>query len=315
MTYALLRLAATSLAVALAAACGTSGSSGGAGDKLTVVAAFYPLEYAASQVGGGYVSVKPLTKPGAEPHDLELTPRQVADVAQADVVVYERGFQPAVDAAVARQARHRALDVAPAARLTLTLTEDDHSDDHAGEPNPTDLTKGAPDPHFWLDPLRYADVGDAIAGELAAKDPSHADSYRANAQAFRATLTSLDAELRTGLSRCRLKDLVTSHAAFGYLARAYGLRQYSITGLSPEGEPSPTALARLAALIRETGATTVYAETLVSQDVAKTLVRETGARMAVLDPVEGITSVSSGHDYPAVMRADLTTLRAGQECS
>ena len=173
----------------------------------------------------------------------------------------------------------------------------------------------AVDPHFWLDPLRYAGVGDAIAEKLATRDPANAAAYRANAEAFRADLTTLDGEFRAGLKGCRIKDLVTSHAAFGYLARAYGLHQEGITGLDPEAEPSPAALAEVAAHVRETGATTVYAETLVSEDVARTLARETGAELAVLDPVEGITSASAGRDYLTVMRANLATLRTGQECS
>ena len=128
-------------------------------------------------------------------------------------------------------------------------------------------------------------------------------------------MTTLDAEFRTGLKSCASHELVTSHAAFGYLSESYGFHQESITGLTPDAEPSPAAMAELTSHIRETGAKTVYAETLVSEDVAKTLARETGARLAVLDPIEGITSASAGRDYPTVMRANLEVLRAGQECS
>ncbi len=163
--------------------------------------------------------------------------------------------------------------------------------------------------------MRYADVGDAIAVELGQRDAANAAAYTANAKAFRAQLTTLDGEFRAGLKSCRIKDVVTSHAAFGYLSEAYGLTQVSISGLTPDTEPSPSALADLSAHIRESGATTVYAETLVSEDVAKTLSRETGARLAVLDPIEGITTKSAGQDYPSVMRANLATLRSGQECS
>ncbi|MEO5982626.1 MAG: metal ABC transporter substrate-binding protein [Pedococcus sp.] len=300
MKSRVLALLATTLALTLVSACGSTGGSGdGAGaqdGKVTVAAAFYPLEYAVSQIGGDHVAVQALTKPGAEPHDLELNPRQVADVARADLVVYEKGFQPAVDDAVTGEATDSAFDVSPAARLTQ----------HADAPT---------DPHFWLDPMRYADVGDAIAAELGRRDPANAAAYTANAEAFRARMTTLDGEFRTGLKTCRVTDLVTSHAAFGYLAEAYGLTQESITGLTPDSEPSPSELADLVKHVRDSGATTVYAETLVSEDVAKTLARETGATLAVLDPIEGITTKSAGQDYPSVMRANLATLEAGQECS
>ncbi|NYG08142.1 zinc transport system substrate-binding protein [Phycicoccus badiiscoriae] len=318
MTLRPLGLLAGLLAAALVSGCGGTGGRDVADGRLHVVTAFYPLEYAAAQVGGSHVAVTSLTKPGAEPHDLELSPRQVATVAEADVVVYERHFQPAVDAAVDGEARARGFDVSPAARLDLVSIEDAHAQGGTTEGTPAGQAAGqagARDPHFWLDPMRYADVGDAIAAQLAARDKPNAAAYRANAKAFRAVLTTLDAEFRTGLKSCANHELVTSHAAFGYLSQTYGFHQESITGLSPDAEPSPAAMAALTRRIRETGATTVYAETLVSQDVAKALARETGARLAVLDPIEGITSASSGRDYPSVMRANLTVLRTGQECS
>jgi zinc transport system substrate-binding protein len=309
-------LGAVAIAIALVSGCATGGGRDASSDTLEVAAAFYPLEYAVSQVGGDHVNVTSLTKPGAEPHDVELTPRQVGAIADADLVVYEQHFQPAVDDAVQGQAKDHAFDVSPAARLTLASTEDEPA--HAGESaaeHEDHAPKGAPDPHFWLDPLRYADVGDAIADELSRRDPAHATAYRSNASAFRAELTTLHEEFTTGLAHCAVHDLVTSHAAFGYLAEAYGFTQEGIAGLTPDAEPNPAAMAALTAHIRESGATTVYAETLVSKAVAQTLARETGARLAVLDPLEGITSASAGRDYPSVMRANLATLRAGQECS
>jgi zinc transport system substrate-binding protein len=313
MTLRPLGLLAGLLSIAMVSACGATGGRGADDGRLHVVAAFYPLQYAVQQVGGAHVTVEGLTKPGAEPHDLELSPRQVATVAQADVVVYESHFQPAVDAAVDGQAEKSAFDVSTAARLDLVAVEDGH--DHGAETEEEHSGHAARDPHFWLDPMRYADVGDAIAVRLSQRDPANAAAYTENAAAFRASMETLDSEFRTGLKSCAIDELVTSHAAFGYLSQTYGFHQESITGLSPDAEPSPAAMAELTRHIRATGATTVYAETLVSQDVARTLSRETGARLAVLDPLEGITSASAGRDYPSVMRANLQVLRAGQECS
>ncbi len=313
MTLRPFALVAGLVSLAMVSACSGTGARADDG-PLSVVAAFYPLQYAIAEVGAGHVAITGLTKPGAEPHDLELSPRQVARVAQADVVFYERHFQPAVDAAVDGQAPDTGFDVSPAARLDLVVAkggpdhggeaQEEHSD-HAGDGT------SSRDPHFWLDPMRYADVGDAIATELAARDSVNAAAYQANAKAFRASMTTLDGEFRSGLKSCASHELVTSHAAFGY----YGFHQESITGLSPDAEPSPAAMAELTRHIRETGASTVYAETLVSEDVARTLARETGAKLAVLDPIEGITSASAGRDYASVMRANLEILRAGQECS
>ena len=302
MPSRLLRVAAP-LALAAATALGGCAAAGPQDGRMPVVASFYPLQYAAEQVGGTHVRVTNLTKPGAEPHDVELGPRDVITVAKARVAIFEKGFQPAVDDAVSQQATDNALDVSRTARLTR------------GAAASEDGRAGATDPHFWLDPERYADVVDAIADRFSAVDPAHRSDYAANAAALRARLHALDGQLRNGLDSCRQRRLVTSHSAFGYLARRYGLTQVGITGLTPDAEPSPTALARVARMVRDQGVRTIYAETLASPAVADTVARETGARVAVLDPIEGLTKASAGRDYIEVMQANLRTLRDGQDCA
>lgn len=284
-----------------------------AGDdgRMPVTAAFYPLQFAAERVGGEHVRVTTLTRPGVEPHDLELTPKAVGSLARAKAVVYLAGFQPAVDEAVRTQAPDAGVDVTPAARLTLAA-----GDEHAGEsPQEHADHEDAADPHFWLDPTRLADVATALGEDFARRDPANAAGYRANAAALVDELGALDTELRAGLAQCRSRDLVTSHAAFGYLADRYDLDQEGVAGVSPDVEPDAATLRDLSSHVREAGVTTVYSESLVSPALAETVARESGARVAVLDPLEGITDAAQGRDYPEVMRANLRTLRAGQECA
>ena len=258
--------------------------------RMPVTAAFYPLQFVAERVGGEHVRVTGLTKPGVEPHDLELTPKAVGSLARAKAVVYLAGFQPAVDQAVRTQAPDAGVDVTPAARLS------------------------GKDPHFWLDPTRLADVATALADDFARRDPANAADYRANAAALVAYLDGLDAEFRAGLAQCRTRELVTGHAAFGYLADRYDLHQEGVAGVSPDIEPDAATLRDLSAHVRDAGVSTVYSESLVSPALAETVAREAGATVAVLDPLEGITDASRGRDYLEVMRANLATLRAGQEC-
>ena len=298
-------LAAGTVALAGCAAADTASPGSGA---LPVVASFYPLQLAAEQVGGAHVRVTNLTRAGAEPHDLELTPRDVAEVSRAGLVVFEKGLQPAVDEAVAAEAADRGLDVAPAAKLDLTFTPVE-----AGDPRPSG--DRVTDPHFWLDPVRYAAVARAVADRLGTLDPAHRADYAARAKAFTARLAALDGEFRRGLTHCASTSIVTSHNAFGYLARRYGMSQVGITGLSPEAEPEAATLARVATYVKAHHVSTVYAETLVSPAIADTVARETGARVVTLDPLEGLTSSSAGADYFAVMRSNLAALRAGQGCS
>ncbi|GGL26211.1 zinc ABC transporter substrate-binding protein [Phycicoccus endophyticus] len=312
MKRALPALATVSL-LALAGCGSTSGDDASAerDGGLAVAAAFYPLQWASEQVGGDHVEVTSLTKPGAEPHDLELTPKDVTEMASADVVVYLAGFQPAVDDAVSSEAQEAGFDVSPEADLDLAAPAEGH--DH-GEEGAEEEHKEGQDPHFWLDPVRFEQVVTAIGERFATEDPDNAQDYRANAEATVADLKTLDEEYRTGLADCASTDLVTGHAAFGYLAERYGLSQEGIAGLSPDVEPDAATLRELAAHIEEHGVTTVYSETLVSPDLAETLARETGASVAVLDPIEGITDETQGSNYLEVMRSNLTTLEQGQQC-
>jgi zinc transport system substrate-binding protein len=266
------------------AACGAGPGSG----RPSVVASFYPLEYVTRQLAGNHVDIIDLTAPGVEPHDLELKPRQVADLANADLVVYESKLQPAVDDAVSQNASDQALDVAPE----------------------VDLTKG--NPHFWLDPLRLAEAATAIAQRLVKVDPDHAADYRANLEKLAASLDGLDRDFRAGLQDCRRDVIVTSHDAFGYWSR-YGLRFAPIAGLSPDAEPSASHLDRLRTLIETDGITTVFSETLASPKMADVLSHDLGVSTAVLDPIEGVRKGSSD-DYVSIMRANLRALQRANGC-
>jgi len=304
------------LAVLALSSCGSTGTTGAsgvakAGGGLAVVASFYPLQFATEQIGGEHVDVTSLTKPGAEPHDIELTPKDVATVSRAKLVVYEKGLQGAVDQAVESQGGNRALDVAPAARLTLLL----QPTVGAREQSSAKGTPGTTDPHFWLDPQRYSDVAKVISERLSSIDPAHAGDYAKNAKAFEDRLAALGTEFTAGLASCQRKEIVTSHAAFGYLAERFGLRQVAINGLSPDQEPRAADLATVSTYARAHAVTTIYAETLVSPAIARAVATEAGATMATLDPIEGLTNQSRGADYFAVMRSNLKALQAGQGCS
>ena len=311
-------LAASATALLALSACGSGdpGASDRRTDRLEVTAAFYPLQWASERIGGDHVTVSGLTKPGAEPHDLELTPKAVAELAASDVVVYLAGFQPAVDEAVRTQAEDAGFDVTPDADLTLPATDDghDHSGETAAEHEEHADEAGASDPHFWLDPVRFAKVATAIGERFAAADGANATDYRAAAAALVKDLDVLDDEFESGLAQCRSHELVTGHAAFAYLADRYGLRQEGIAGVDPDAEPDAATLRDLAAHAKENGVTTIYTETLASPALAETIARETGATTAVLDPIEGLTEDSAGTDYLEVMRSNLATLQKGQQC-
>jgi zinc transport system substrate-binding protein len=292
-------VALASLLALSACADDADASAAGAAGRSSIVTSFYPLQYVAARIAGDRATVTGLTPPGVEPHDLELTPRDVASVSDADLVVYLRGFQSSVDEAVEDEAKGTALDVAPAARLDRRI-------ENQGD-------EGT-DPHFWLDPQRLKAVAGLVEQRLARADPAGAATFAAGLKAVSADLDALDASYRDGLADCVDRDLVTSHQAFGYLAERYGLTQVGISGLTPEEEPDPATLARVSDFVRAHQVRTIYYETLVSPAIARTVAGETGARTAVLDPIEGITDASAGRDYLTVMRANLRSLQEGQPC-
>jgi zinc transport system substrate-binding protein len=270
--------------------CGGGGGDAAASDRQDVVAAFYPLAFVAQEIGGDGVRVTNLTPTGAEPHDVELSARDVERIQSADVVLYlGRDFQPAVEEAV-RDAHGETIDLLSGFELRPGVEEG-----------------AAIDPHVWLDPVRFAQIARRVGDALDRPGAAERLAER---------LTSLDGEFRKGLAHCARREIVTSHAAFGYLAARYGLEQIPITGVSPEAEPTARDLEHVVAEVRKTGATTIFFETLVSPRLSNTVAREVGARTAVLDPIEGLTEdeADRGGDYFSVMRANLASLRKALGC-
>ncbi|GJF28560.1 zinc ABC transporter substrate-binding protein [Kitasatospora sp. NE20-6] len=296
-------LAATALTAALTlTACGGSSSAEDSGGRLSVVASFYPMEYLAAQIGGDHVKVTGLTAPGVEPHDLELTAKQVGSVQKAGAVVYLKGLQPTVDKAVGQSRSKHVVDAAAASPLV-----DHHLDEGAEEQDGHAHAEGTGDPHVWLDPTRYATVAKAVGAEFAKADPAHAADYEKNTADLVGRLAALDEEFRTGLQGAKQKVFVTSHAAFGYLADHYGLEQIAISGVDPEAEPTPARLATIHRAAEQHGITTVFFESLVSPALANSVANDLKLKTAVLDPIEGIKGGKG--DYFSVMRQNLAHLR------
>ncbi|MFK0253376.1 metal ABC transporter substrate-binding protein [Streptomyces sp. NPDC090445] len=314
-------------ATALTACSGAAASGGGKDGKLAVTASFYPLQFLAEQIGKDHVSVTSLTKPGVEPHDLEITPKQTGRLGESDVVVYLKGLQPAVDEAVAQSGVKNVVDAASLTELEAHGSAGhDHGHGHEGEgvqghqgegegvqghSGEHDHGKGEAggDPHLWLDPAKYAEVAKGVGAALEKADPGRAADYRKNTDELVGKLTALDTEFKDGLQNTASRTFITAHAAFGYLAERYGLDQEGISGVDPESEPSPARMKELQELARKENVSTVFFETLASDKTAKTLARDTGLKTDVLDPLEGITDTSQGADYFEVMRSNLKNLQ------
>ena len=335
-----LRLATLITLLAAVTACGADDApqAPAAGQATTtetaavrVVTSIYPLTYAAQRIGGDRVEVVSLTPPGADPHDVELTPQDVVTVSEADLVIYASGLQPALDEAIDGQQVAHAVDVAEWADLTPAKVQvigeqgqakqdhghehEEHGQEHEEHGHAKATGDSAPDPHFWLDPLRYEKVARSMATELGRIAPTGRMAFDDNVNALSRELTTLDGDFAAGLQQCARQQIVTSHAAFGYLTKRYGLTQVAISGLTGGGEADPARMAQITDYVRAHSVSTIYTEPLADPALGQTVAAETGAEVAVLDPLESLTEASPGDNYLEIMRANLATLNKGQGCS
>lgn len=295
-------IALLAVAACLLTGCRSDPATGG---RPRVVASFYPLQYVAQRIVGDHATVTDLTVPGVEPHDIQLTVRQVASVEQASVVFYEKGLSPAVDSAVANDPPKVVVDTTTVVPLRPPV---------AGETLPGQDESDAGDPHFWQDPTLLARAATEFAHAMVRTDPAHAADYRRNLASLNRDLANLDADYRAGLAHCVVKAIVVSHDAFEYLGRRYGLQILPIAGLSPDSEPSVQHVAELQRFIREDHVTTVFSEVLASPKTSQTIAADLGLRTAVLDPIEGLTSTDPHANYLSIMRDNLRAIQEANTC-
>lgn len=292
-----------------AAASGAAPTAAPSG-ALTVSTSFYPIQYLAQAIGGEHVAVTSVTPTNVEPHDFELSPKDVTALSASSLVLYVSGFQPSLDDALTQVSGPTVVDLAGSVDLVHHDGVEEEHEEGATEAA-HDHGAGALDPHFWLDPVRMQAAAKAVEAALAQADPAHADDYAANLDTLNATLTDLDTSYSTGLGHCERATFVTSHAAFGYLADRYSLTQASISGVDPESEPSPAELAAVKKVVESTGTTTIFTEELVSPETAQAVAAETGAQTRVLSPIE---SAPEDGDYAGAMRTNLEELRTALSC-
>lgn len=308
------------------AACGDD--SGAADGKVSVAASFYPMAFLAQQIGGDHVHVQNLTKPGVEPHDLELSPKQTGELSQVDMVVYLKGFQPAVDEAVEQS---EVKNVAEATTFTSLEKhgndvhgEKDHEGhdhgesghDHGESGDEADGgheghdhgAEGSADPHVWLDPVRYAQIAKGVGKELQQADPGHKAEYKKNTAALVSRIEKLDKDFTKGLKDKKRDTFITTHSAFGYLAERYGLHEEAVTGIDPESEPSPARMKDLHKVAKQDDVNTVFFEDNASDKTAKTLAKDLRLKTSVLSPLESVKDPGK-QDYFSVMRQNLTALK------
>lgn len=288
----------------LLAACGTDSSTKKEqSDKLTVVTTFYPMYEFTKQVVGDLGEVELLIPAGTEPHDYEPSAKDVAKITDADVFVYNSNALESWAPDVTADTQGLAIEAAEKIELTAGQEheEEGEADDH----------DHSLDPHVWLDPVLAIKEVETIRDALSAQYPDDKPTFTANADAYIKKLQELDAAYTAAFKNASNRTFVTQHAAFGYLAKQYGLTQEAVSGLSPDEEPTASRLAELKQFVEKNQVQIIYFEENASSKVAETLASETGVSLKVLNPLESLTKeqIKNGSDYLSVMKDNLAALQ------
>lgn len=281
-------------------------------EKIKVVTSFYPMYEFSKQVGGEHADVMALVPAGVEPHDWEPSAKDMANIKEADVFVYNGIVEGWAEQSLESAPNDKRFVVE--ASKGIDLMEGEEEDEHTGEGHEEEEHEGkehALDPHVWLSPVLAQQEVRSIQQAFEKADPEHKEAYKNNADAFIDKLKTLDEFYKTELQDVKRNEFITQHAAFGYLAKEYGLIQVPIAGLSPDQEPSPEQMAEVVKFAKEHEVKTIFFETLVDPKIAQTIADEISAQTAVLNPIEGLTEdeMKNHVDYINVMERNLEGLK------
>ncbi|AYV65784.1 zinc ABC transporter substrate-binding protein [Niallia circulans] len=314
------------LAILVIAACGkgeNNDSNGANKEKLKIMTTFYPMYEFTKNIAGDKADVTLLIPSNQEPHGWEPTPKDIANVQTSDLFVfnsiYMENFVDTIKSAVDNK---ETVFVEASKGITLKegLTDEhDHEGEEADHDHESEEAEDGhsheKDPHVWLSPALAIKEVETITESIIKVDPDNKETYQKNSEKYIAKLTALDQRYSDDLSKVAKKEMITQHAAFGYLASEYGLTQVPISGISPDQEPNAQRLAELKDFAKEHDISVIYFEETASQKVADTLATEIGARTEVLSTLEALSKKDeeSGMDYIKVMERNLEKIVQAQQ--
>jgi zinc transport system substrate-binding protein len=285
-----------------------------AGDRIRILTSVFPLKEFAAAVAGDRGEVSLLLPPGAGVHTWQPRAGDLVRLSRCDLFVYVgANLEPWLPDLMRGLGGNPIRAFEASAGLDLLQASPhheggDHDHDH----------HGAFDPHVWLDFGLDAIIVDHLSERLSALDPVGAPTYASNARALKARLSELDERFRNRLASCPHRTFILAgHAAFGYMAKRYGLEQVALYGLSPDSQPTPSGLIEVVGIAAAKGIKTVFFETAASPDMARTLAREIGARTLVLNPGHNLTrtEIKNGVSFFDIMEGNLRSLEDGLGCT
>ncbi len=261
--------------------------------KLQVVTSFYVIYDFAKKIGGDHVQITNLVSGAQEPHDYELTSDDMI-LLQKKVLLLVNGLglEPWLDKL------KQTVNNPNLTMVTLSKNIDIIS------------TESQTDPHIWLDIERAKIMLKNIADAFSTADPSNAADYAVNYDKYATQFDALNNTFKTQLKTATKNVFVTTHAAFAYLAEAYGLKQIYSSGVLSYDEPSSEAMTKIIELAKTNKVTTIFYEQAGDSKIAEVIAKATGAKIAILNPLEGLSQsqIDQGADYLSVMTNNLSLL-------
>ncbi|UUV98135.1 zinc ABC transporter substrate-binding protein AdcA [Vagococcus luciliae] len=277
-------------------------------DKLKVMTTFYPMYEFTKEVVGDEGEVDMLVSAGVEAHDFEPSAKDLKKIQDSDVFVYNNEnmetWVPSIQSVLKDGGVH---EIKATENMVLLPGNEEEEHDHSeeGHSHSHEL-----DPHVWLAPNLAMKEVEEIRDQLIKNYPDKKEVFTTNASKYLEKLAKLDTNYKNTLNDAKQKSFVTQHAAFGYLALEYGLKQVPISGLSPDEEPSPARLVELNKFVKDNDIKHIYFESNATDAIAKTLAKETGVELLVLNPLEGLSKkeIENGENYVTVMEKNLESL-------
>lgn len=282
--------------------------------KIKINTTIFPLQEFASKIGGKYATVKNVVPPGVEPHDYEPTIQSMSQLSESDLFIYNgAGLEGFVDKALDTIDKEKTIVVEASDGIKLEEGADEHTaeeqkDKHSHhEPhNHADL-----DPHVFIDPIHSIKMAENIKNALVKKDPTHRNYYQKNFENLKEQLVSLDQKFTALMKHNHKKEILVSHAAYGYWEKRYGLRQIPIAGLSPSNEPTQKQLQTIIELSKRHHIHFVLYEDNIKPRVADTVKAEVGAEALSFHNMESpsLKDIENNEDYISLMEKNIKLLK------